>query len=411
MSDDFNDDDDLGVDESSFDEFGEEKQTLATIFRDNPLAKVGVIAGAIILVFGAIVLFGGRDAELGQSLVGTSSDVSSPPATAGASQEYIEAIKEVNEREVEIAQQTGGSALPTPIEPPIGTLTVPEEEAEAEDPLARWRRLQEERLQRELQQAQTVEPAVVQEDTGRGAAVQALADLMAQQMQAILDSQENRVSQLSLSTEDALEAELAENEDLLDEEVVDDGDIIQNVLLPASEIAFAQLLTQANSDVPGPILAQILSGPLKGARVLGEFQVQKKYLTLTFNTLVLDDQTIPINAVALDPETTLPGMATHVNHRFFKRVILPAAAAFVEGAAEAISESGRTTITVDGDTVTSSTDDADEEQEIASGIEEAGEELGDILDDIADDTEILIKVAKGTPLGLLFIESVLEPVQ
>ena len=47
-----------------------------------------------------------------------------------------------------MALQTGGSAIPVPVEYPRDRLQLPKEEMETEDPLHRWRRLQEERVVR-----------------------------------------------------------------------------------------------------------------------------------------------------------------------------------------------------------------------------------------------------------------------
>lgn len=406
----------LDMDEASFDEFEEKKGTLGSFLRDNPLAKVGVIAGVVVIIFGAIILLGGENAPLDPSFVGAGSDVSAPPGTEAASQDYIDAIQEVNERDVEIAQQTGGSALPTPIEPPVGTLTVPDQAEAEEDPLQRWRRLQEERVQRELQQSQTIDPAPIVEDTGRAESIQALADLMSQQMQAVLDSRENTISHRTvISTSDFFRQR--EEEQLRRQEAraaagvdvdsdAQDEEIVETVLLNAGEIVYAQLLNEANSDVPGPVLAQIMSGPLKGTRVLGSFERQDDYLTLSFNSAVIDGTTVSINAVAMDPDTTLPGLATDVDHRYLQRILLPAAAAFVEGAASAIADSGLTTVTIQGETVAEETEETDSDQEIASGIEEAGQELREIFDDELDDIEVLVRVEAGTPMGLLFTEPV-----
>ena len=62
------------------------------------------------------------------SLINRSPDMTAPAGTEAASQEYIDVIQEENERNVEIAETTGSSALPTPIEPPVGVRTVPEQE-------------------------------------------------------------------------------------------------------------------------------------------------------------------------------------------------------------------------------------------------------------------------------------------
>ena len=151
-----------------------------------------------------------------------------------------------------------------------------------------------------------------------------------------------------------------------------------------------------------------MSGPLKGNRILGSFEPQDSYLTLNFDTIVIDGEALTIDAVALDVDTTLPALATEVDRRYFKRIFLPAAAAFIEGFAEAVAESGRTTITIEGETVAEEEEEASDEQEIASGIEEVGTELGEILDEMAEDTEVLIRVEAGTPFGLLFVEPVLS---
>ena len=178
--------------------------------------------------------------------------------------------------------------------------------------------------------------------------------------------------------------------------------------MPAGEIAYAQLLIEANSDVPGPILAEIVSGPLAGSRVLGSFQVNRELLTLNFNTIVIDDKSIGISAIAVDPATTSTGMATDVDHHYLQRIILPMAARFIEGMASAAAETGLLEVTVEGDTVSSEQQEASDDQQVAAGIDEAGQELGEILNDIADDLEVTVIVAAGTPMGLLFTAPVVE---
>jgi len=412
MNDEF-EDNDLDLDDSSFDEFEEKSGSLGSTINNNPLLKIGLIVGAVVLVFVLVTMLGGKDTPLDQSLIATAPDVSAPPGTEAASQEYIDAIQEVNERNVEIAEATGTSALPTPIEPPVGVLTVPEQEVDEEDPLQRWRRLQEERLQRELQQAQTIEPTALPDDTARQEQLQRLADAMSSQMQAVLDSKQNQISYLSISNLEDLEEELGigtEGNSNSPNETFDDGEleeeIIQEVLLPAGEIEYAQLLIEANTDAPGPVLAQIMSGPLKGGKLIGSFANQEEYLTLNFSTLVLNDETLSINAIALDTETTLPGLATEVDKRYFSRVLLPAAAAFVTEFADALAESGNTTVTVSGETVIEEEEELDTDEAVANGISAVGETLEEVLDEETDGIEPLIRVAPGTPMGVLFTESV-----
>lgn len=409
MSDDL--DDDMSLDES-FDDFEKKDRTLGDLWRDNPLFKIGSIAIAAVLIFVLISTLGGDQEPVEPSVIGAAPDIKATPGTEEASPEYVKAIEEQNEAEIERAFYEGDSALPVPIDPPVGIVSLPEEEEEAEDPLQRWRRLQEERLEREIQQRETeIIPEDTSGDVERQEAIQQLAETMVQQMSSILETQSTvNVSSLSMTPPEFL-AELAAQQEEEEAEALaaegQEGEDTQTIVLqPAAQIVYAQLLTEANTDSPGPVLAEIQSGPLKGNRILGSFEEENELITLSFETVVIDDESIGIDAVALDPETTLPGMATDVDHRYFKRIILPAAAAFVEGAAEAIAESGLTTVTVEGDTVSEETEETDTEQEIASGITEAGQELGQIIDQIASDTEVLVRIEAGTPIGVLFLEPV-----
>jgi intracellular multiplication protein IcmE len=406
------------IGEENFDGFEGKKNTLGSLWRDSAPFKIGVVVCAAALIFGAITLFGGSAAPPpDQSYVPEGSTITAAPGTEEASPAYIDAVKEQNEARTEEAMREGTSALPTPIEPPVGVLSVPGDTGGSEDPLQRWRRLQEERLQKEIQQTQALAPesteAIVATDANREAAIQQMSQAMMTQMQSILQTKNQvKVSQkkindigwlenLKKKEEAQVAAAAAANAPAAEEK-------IENILIPAGQIHYAQLINEANSDIPGPILAQVLSGPLSGSRLIGEFTKEKEVLTMTFSTAVLKGISYNIDAIALDPNTTLSGLATDVDHHYFKRIALPAAAAFVEGMAGAISESGLTTVTVQGETVASETEEASNDQEVSAGIEEAGSELSEIINDIADETEVTVIVARGTPMAILFLEPVIE---
>lgn len=397
-----------------FDETG--RTTLGDLWRNNQMVKVGAILAGFALIVGGIVLFGGAPKKDLPSVVSSGSEVSEPPASAPVSKAYEEALKEGNIARTEEAIKTGGSVLPTPVEPPRGRLTIPEEDATSEDPLQRWRRLQEERARQ--QAAASVAPVDQPKEDTRGEAVNALAQMMAQQMESILKEQTPAEMKTANVTEASWLSDFIEEAPAAEDSSVDlDGDGVpdqqdKEILVPAGTILYAQMITEANTDVPGPILAQVVSGPLNGSRILGEFSVEDEYLTLNFKTVVIDGVGHSIKAVALDPDTTLPGLATDVNHRYFKRVVLPMAASFVEGMASAISESGTTSITINGSTggsaTSSSNEDKSNQQEVSSGIEEAGKKLGEFLDDEEKKTKVLVRVERGTPMGILFLEPVLK---
>jgi len=405
----------IGSDEG-FDEFVQ-KNTLGDVWRNNPLVKVGIVIVAAATIFGVIVFFG-SDAEEGPiSMVAPGSSVSAPPGTEAASPAYVAAVEASNEADLERALQEGESTLPVPVETPSERLQLPQEEVAEEDPLHRWRKLQEERVVRDTREREEVEPVTVLNSEQQNEAMQRLVESMSRQMESVLSrrTEKKTFSYVSTISGDAFDGAgaggaaggAANGDDDLGEEI--DEDDTGEMVIPAGEIEYAQLLIEANSDVPGPVMALLVSGPLKGSRVLGTFSVQNdKYLTVTFDSVIVDGESVDISAIALDPDTTLPGMATEVDNRYFQRVLLPAAAAFVEGFADALSESGSTTITIDTGGSASATETADktDKQEVATGVEEAAEEVRDIIDDMADDIEVLVKIHAGTPMGILFTEPV-----
>jgi len=229
-----------------------------------------------------------------------------------------------------------------------GQIPFEQEAREEEDPLDRWRRLQEQKVERAIAKEPAVEPEEPEVDT-RTPAIQALSQAMSGQMEAILGNQTiegaetRRVADLEYleglqqAEEERLEAERREREEAA--AALGDGDDSRarsEVLLSAGSIEYAQLLTEANTDVPGPILAQIVTGPFQGARLIGTFEETYNYLTLNFDTVVLDGVDYSVDAVAIDPETTLPGVVTDINRRYFTRVVLPVAAEFIAGFADAL---------------------------------------------------------------------------
>lgn len=401
--------------EEGFDEFVQ-KSSPGDILRSSPLAKIGVVAGAVGVLVGGMYFFGQKPEEVKNSMLPFASEVSAPPGTAEASPAYVAAVEEKNEEDLDKALRTGDSTIPVPVEAPTDRLQLPEEQTETEDPLHRWRRMQEERVLRNAEKDEDVEPVTVLDSEQQNEAMKKMAESMSRQMQSILGARNDRTKfsykplvQFKEAAGGAAGGAGGTGTGEFDGEVEEEEPI---VVIPAGEIEYGQLIIEANSDVPGPVLALLLSGPLKGAKLLGTFTVQNDYLTLRFDTLVYKGQDIDIDAIALDPETTLAGMATEVDHRYLQRIILPAAAAFVEGFADAIAQTDATSITIDtsgGGTTTTATDqDLDTEEEVALGVKEAGEEVREILDDMADDVEVLVKIHAGTPIGILFTSAVTE---
>ena len=415
MSDDLDNQD---FEDDAFDEFddGDEGNgTLGELVQSSPLVKIGIIFGAAALIFGTILFFGGEEEAPNTSRLSSAPDMTQPPGTEAASPAYVDAIQDVNQENMEAAMREGGSAIPIPIEPPVGRVEMVNDDENQEDPLQRWRRLQDERLQQEIGNRQVIEPTSLPDDNSHAEAVNALAEAMQAQMQSVLERQGGFIvdaqditdpdflKNIAEAEREKMEAAAAESSAVMDEE---EQEII---IVPAGEVAYAQIITEANSDIPGPVLGQIVSGPLSGSRILGQFTVENDLMSLRFDTVIVDGISYDIDTIALDPATTLPGMATEVNHRYFRRIILPTAAAFIEGAAEAIAETGRTDVVLTGNFAIQETEETDLKEQLASGIEEAGSQLSEIIEEMNENVETLVIIHAGTPMGLLFLAPMTRP--
>lgn len=412
--------------DGGFDDFNSEPNSLGDIWRNNPLVKIGAIFLGVAVLIGAVMMFGGEDETLEVSRIGRTAEVNQAPGTDEISATMEQAIEEENTRRIEEAQRTGTSAVPMPTTPAKGMIGIQTPDEPEEDPLERWRRMQEKRIQESKIEPQQlpVNPPEEEPVDMVTPAINALSAAMAEQMVAVLEAQKmNQVQSASITSMDYLNGIVAAEEARLQEQLavaaatgattttatgntaLDD----ENILVPAGTIEYAQIITAVSTDAPGPVLAEVMTGPLKGSRAIGTFKATDNFLTLNFNTLVVEDVGFQTTAVALDPDTTLPGVATNIDRRYFSRVILPSAGAFIEGFASALAESGTTTVNVNTDgstTSTRSTDDLDTDEAVAAGIEEVGEQLSDVFDERADEIEVLIEIAAGTPVGILFVQPV-----
>ncbi|WP_435640650.1 DotG/IcmE/VirB10 family protein [Micavibrio aeruginosavorus] len=406
------DNDPMGQD-AGFEDFEGGEQSMSDMLRNNPMVKIGVVLGAIATIVGGIVLFGGEKETGGTSVMRPGSDLSQAPGANEVSDTYREQIQDFNQAQIDQAQSTGQSALPVPVGTTRGVIPLDDAKVSEEDPLERWRRLQAERIEKEKQAAPTEAGPVAPPVDPNAEVKQQLAKAMAGQMESILDFKTLKgPNQESVSDPDWIEQKREEQKQKAEEErLAAEGDAQASdvlILLPAGTIEYAQLMTEANTDAPGPVLAQIVSGPLAGSRAIGSFKASDEYITLQFNTVVVDGIAYGTDAIALDPKTANPGMITEIDKKYFTRVILPAAAAFIEGLGGAIAETGSTTLTVatGGSSSSSTSEDLDTEQEFFKAVEEAAEKVGEMLDEEADNAEPMLRVAAGTPMALLFVKPV-----
>lgn len=180
------------------------------------------------------------------------------------------------------------------------------------------------------------------------------------------------------------------------------------VIVPAGSMYYGHMLMEANSDIPGPIMAQILTGPFAGARIIGSFQTFREHLLIRFQTIVFRNKEYNSDILAVNPDTSLAGVASEVDPRYLQRALIPAAAAFVKAYGDSISQPTSTVTVTGSDTTTTSTDENTSKDAMYAGIGEAADRIGSFVDEEAAATKRLVRVAIGTPIGLFFAHSVRE---
>ena len=406
-------DEDILDSEDGFDEFSQ-KSGLGDLIRRNAFAKVGVVIVVLVVVISVMVMFGGNKEEQTISMLPGGSEVISTPGTENdIDPAYITAVEEQNEADLDRAIAEGESAIPVPIETADTRLEVPNIEEDTEDPLHRWRMLQEERVERQLKERRAdVEPITVLDAEQQSEAVRNMSESMIQQMESVLSRNAEEttfVVKTLISNEKFENGTMANGATSIDDEPFEETKEAE-VIIPAGKIVYGQMLLEANSDIPMNVLAQMVSGPLKGWKLLGQFQVMDdaKMLAITFNMAVNDKgEQYSVDAIMLNPDTGLAAMRTDIDNRYFKRILLPAAAEFVSSYAAAIEDSGATSVYVSGDTMLESEEESTDEQEIAAGISSVGEKVSEILDDMAE-VEVKIVIDAGTPIGIFFISNVVD---
>jgi len=182
------------------------------------------------------------------------------------------------------------------------------------------------------------------------------------------------------------------------------------VLIKAGSINFAVVDTALNSDEAGPILATLVSGPFKGAKLLGAFTLarESKKVIISFNNLSAKnfDRSVSVNAVAIDPDTARTALATSVNSHYLLRWGSLFASTFVDGYARAVSESG-TSVTTTSATgqVEVNRQPLDGKQQFYQGVGEIGRAWAEIAKKNFEKPPT-VKVAQGTGVGILFLGDV-----
>ncbi|MGC1182508.1 type IVB secretion system protein DotG/IcmE [Legionella sp.] len=187
----------------------------------------------------------------------------------------------------------------------------------------------------------------------------------------------------------------------------------QAAIIKTGDILFAVLDTSVNSDEPGPILATIVAGKLKGTKLIGSFNLPSNAnkMIITFNTMSIPGapKTTSISAFAIDPNTARTALSSRTNHHYIMRYGALFASSFLEGFGNAF-QSANTTVTVGGTgggnnvTVSNGVGRSTLENAVI-GLATVGKTWGQQAQQLFN-KPTTVEVFAGSPLGILFTQDV-----
>ncbi|WP_165474733.1 type IVB secretion system protein DotG/IcmE, partial [Legionella nagasakiensis] len=191
------------------------------------------------------------------------------------------------------------------------------------------------------------------------------------------------------------------------------GSATQKAIIKTGDIMFAVLDTAVNSDEPSPILATIVSGRFKGAKLIGSFNLPSNAdkMVISFNTMSVPGaaKTTSISAYAIDPNTARTALASYTNHHYLLRYGSLFASSFLEGFGNAF-QSANTTITIGGTagaqttTVESGLGRSILENAVI-GLATLGKNWGQEAQQLFN-TPTTVEVCAGTGIGILFTQDI-----
>lgn len=180
-------------------------------------------------------------------------------------------------------------------------------------------------------------------------------------------------------------------------------------VIKAGTIMFAVLDTGINSDEKSPILATIVTGELKGSKLIGNFTRVDKKVLIKFSVVNVPHftHTFSVNAVAIDPNTARTAVAGYVNNHYLLRYGTLFASAFLSGLSQGILQSGATQDCFFGICHTTYQNLSPAEY-VALGMGNVGTQYASTMSKNFN-TPPTIKIASGAGIGVLFMTDMTVP--
>lgn len=183
-------------------------------------------------------------------------------------------------------------------------------------------------------------------------------------------------------------------------------------IIKAGTILFAVLDTTVNSDYPdSPVMATIVDGKYKGAKLLGKLTTTKSVtgqmdrISLNFTLMNMDEweKGKSVTAYAIDPDTARTVLASDVDYHYMQRFGAMMATSFLQGYAQAITNEGTSTTGIFG--TSTSHPELSPTDKLAVALGQMGQTLGTATQNYINRPPTVV-VDSGVGLGILFMSDV-----
>ena len=365
---------------------------LSHAFSDPRSRRLFILGGVAFVAIAVVASAQFRSAGPGRSTLAAPPQIDTTPGGAHQANtpDYRQSVINADDQRAKAAEQSGRSALatinPEVVAPPPASLPGPTQQLRPAAAAAASNAAEEQRRTR-------------------------MADAMRQQMQDALASwKPAQAPQLMFSRADAaptvapVQAAAIAAPDTA-APAVSTGAPAQEELIHAGDIFYGTTVTaERSSDPAGPIVADILSGPLQGARILGSVSAGRESYVLTFNSMSFEGRRYDINAVAVDVETVRTGVRSDIDRRFPER-ILAVGADFLQAAGQVFLRPATTTVATQSGIV-QETPPPTNRQAVQAGIGGAGQGLSTELNRQFDNLNPVFEVSANYPIGILFMSPI-----
>jgi len=420
MSDTNNPDDQVDIPEGEPQDFAEQRVKKGM----SPGLKLGILVGGVFTILGASFFLSTSSVQE-DSVMRSAPDLDATPGGALQAENplFRDLLEQANDERAQAALDQGATFIPVPegqLEPVIRS-----EMADAGDTApAQADQAETERVARVAPPpAPTPEPRVIEQRVipAPGSVVsRPSVETTAPQQEAnpYLQGMIQQMGSVSLSNTRSTAMYVADEPPAYPEEQIAalSGDApgaaeapqAAEPIIPAGTILYGETLTSSSSDLPGPVLVQVTTGPFKGGRLVGQFSTSDTVdrMIVEFSTMTLPDGTsVAVSAFAVDGVSAETAVASDVNRRYVQRYAPILAAAFITGYAGAAAQPDQQLVELgEGNSVISGT--TTEEQNLYAGLAAASEAIGaDLVQNAPKGPEVILR--SGWPVGIMFVEPVL----